>query len=186
MPGQRLASARKRVEVEGAVRRVGDDGVRHAGFADQRGQRAGVDPGETDDAARLQPGVEPAVSAEVGRRAEVGPEDRADRGRGRSRIDDLDVLAIDADDPDMREREGDDLGRIGRIRQDLLVAGHRRVEADLADGRAGRPDAEALDHVAVREHQNAGRDRAAASRCPSRRPVRREFGRMLRLPCGCA
>ena len=145
------------VEVEDAVRRVGDDGVRHAGFADHRGQRAGVDSRQTDDAARLQPGVEPAMSAEVGRFAEIGPEDRADRGRRGRRVDHLDVLAIHADDPYMGEREGDDLGRVGRIRQDFLVAGHRRVEADLADRRAGRPDAEALDHVAAREHQNAGR-----------------------------
>jgi hypothetical protein len=35
-----------------------DDGIRHALVADQRGQRARVDAGDADDAARLQPGVE--------------------------------------------------------------------------------------------------------------------------------
>ena len=36
----------------------------------------------------------------------------------------FDVLLIDPDVADMREREGDDLPAIGRIGQDLLVACH--------------------------------------------------------------
>ena len=79
----------------------------------------------------------------------------ADDGGG---VDDLDVLVVDPDDPDMGEGEGDDLGGVGRVGQDLLIAGHRGVEADLADRRAGRADAEALDHVAVGEHEHARRD----------------------------
>ena len=66
----------------------------------------------------------------------------AERGGG---VDDLDVLVVDADDPDMGEGEGDDLGGVGGVGEDFLVARHRRVEADLADRRAGRADAEALD-----------------------------------------
>ena len=64
-PAPRLGA--QGVEVEGAVGRVGDDGVRHAGLANEGGQRAGVDPGHADHAARLQPGVEPPLSAEIGR-----------------------------------------------------------------------------------------------------------------------
>jgi hypothetical protein len=37
----------------------------------------------------------------------------------------------------MRESEGDDLTGIRRVRSDLLVAGHRRVEAHLAGRDAG-------------------------------------------------
>ena len=43
----------QRVEVELAGRLVRDHGVRHALLADQRGERAGVDAGQADDAARL-------------------------------------------------------------------------------------------------------------------------------------
>ncbi len=40
---------------------------------------------------------------------------------------------------DMRKGEGNDLRRIRGIGQDLLVAGHRGVKADLADRRAAGP-----------------------------------------------
>ena len=96
--------------------------------------------------------------AKVGRFAKLGTEDRADRGRRRRGVDDLDILVVDPDNPYMREGEGDDLGGVGRIGQDLLIAGHRCIEADFADRRAGRPDPEAFDHVAVGEHQDACRD----------------------------
>ena len=96
---------------------------------------------------------------------DVGAHDGADRGGRRGGVDDLDVLVVDADDSDMREGEGDDLGGVGRVGEDFLVAGHRRVEADLADRRAGRADPEALDHRAIGEHDHAGRDaRAPAGR----------------------
>ena len=105
------------------------------------------------------------VSAKIRRTRNVGAHDGADRGRRSRGIDDFDVLVVDADDPDMREGEGDDLGGVGGVGQDLLVARHRRVEADLADRRAARADSEALDNRAVREHDNAGRDaRAPAGR----------------------
>ncbi len=98
------------------------------------------------------------MSAEVRWARDVGPHDGADRGGRGGRVDDLDVLVIDADDPYMREGEGDDLGGVGRIRQDFLVACHRRVEANLADRGANRADAEALDHRPVGENDHAGRD----------------------------
>ena len=72
---------------------------------------------------------------------------------------------------------------VGRVGQDLLVAGHRRVEADLADRRAGRADAEALDDVAAREHQNAGRPaRPPAATSPRR--VRRRMERCVAFAMG--
>ena len=57
----------QRVEIELAVGRVRDHGVGHALGADQAGQRAGVDAGEADDAARLEPVVEMARGAVVRR-----------------------------------------------------------------------------------------------------------------------
>ena len=77
----------------------------------------------------------------------------AARARRRREIDGLDVLVIGADIADMGKREGDDLPRIGRIGEDLLIAGHRGIEADLADRVAGRAEANAFQHGAVREHQ---------------------------------
>ena len=69
----------------------------------------------------------------------------------------LDVLVIGADIADMREGEGDDLPGIGRVGQDLLIAGHRGVEADFADRDAGSARALALDHGAVGENEKRGR-----------------------------
>ena len=45
----------------------------------------------------------------------------------------LDVLLVGSDHADMREGEGDDLPGVGGVGEDFLIAGHRRVEADLAD-----------------------------------------------------
>ena len=64
-PGGGLAL--QRLEIEDAVRRVRDDGIRHAVLADQRGQRARIDAGNGDDAARLQPGIEVLRGAPIGR-----------------------------------------------------------------------------------------------------------------------
>ena len=180
MPGQRAGFGDERVEVEGAVGGMGDDGVRHAAFADERGQRAGVDAGKADDAAGFEPGVEPPAGPEVRRLGEAGAKDRADRSGGGGRIDDFDVLVVDADDADMRESEGDDLGGVGGVGQDLLVAGHGGIEADFADRRAGRPDAEAFDGFAACEREHAGGDARAASR------GRRGFANWLRVTWGCA
>src|SRR6185437_15753584 len=57
--------ALERVEIETARGLVGDHRVGHAVLPDQRGQRAGVDAGEPDDAAALEPFVEMARGAVV-------------------------------------------------------------------------------------------------------------------------
>ena len=69
----------------------------------------------------------------------------------------FDILVIGADIADMGEGEGDDLARIGGIGHDLLVAGHRGVEADLADRLAFGPESPAPDDAAVGEDQYARR-----------------------------
>ncbi len=57
----------------------------------------------------------------------------------------------------MGEGEGDDLPGIGRVGQDLLIAGHGGIEANLADRDAGRARALARDNGAVGKNEKAGR-----------------------------
>ncbi len=78
---------------------------------------------------RIEPGIERLRRAPVRRLGDVGAQHDAARRRRRR----LDVVAIGADIADMREGEGDDLAGIGGIGDDLLIAGHAGVEADLAD-----------------------------------------------------
>ena len=153
---------------------VRDDAVRHALLADQRGQRARVDAGDADDAARLQPLVEVARRAEVRRLGDVGLQNAAAHAGARRGVDRLDVFLVGADIADMRKGEGDDLAGIGGVGQDLLVAGHRGVEADLAGRLADRAEADALDDGAVGEHEEGGRFRFAPG------------GRASSLPRGAA
>ncbi len=71
----------------------------------------------------------------------------------------LGVLLVHADIADMREGEGDDLPGIGRVGQDFLIAGHRRVEADLARRLADGAEAEAFQHRAISQYEERGRAR---------------------------
>jgi hypothetical protein len=103
--------------------------------------------------------IEMAGRAVIGRPRDLGIEHDPARARRRRHVDGLDVLLIGADVADMREGEGDDLPRIGGIGQDLLIAGHRGVEADLANGFACRTEAETFEHGAVGQHQEGGRGR---------------------------
>ncbi len=114
-----------------------------------------------------------ASSRRVARKLEgvgdVGAEDRAARAGGGGEIGGLDVLLVRPDDADMGEGEGDDLPGVGGIGEDLLVAGHRGVEADLADGGAGRADAEAFEDQAVGEDEQRGRLAGGPSAAGGRR-----------------
>jgi hypothetical protein len=134
---------------------VGDDAVGHALFADAGGQRAGIDAGDADDVALLEPGVEPFDRPVVRGVGDVGAQHAATDAGERGHVDGLDVLVIGADIADMGEGEGDDLAGIGGVGQDLLVAGHGGVEADLAGGVTDGADAAALEARAVREDQRA-------------------------------
>ena len=69
----------------------------------------------------------------------------------------LDILVVGAHIADMRKREGDDLAGIGRIGQDLLVAGDRRVEDELALMHAGTAATESEKDRAVRERERGVR-----------------------------
>ena len=131
--------------------------------AEAPGQPAGVDAAHGDQVVALQPGVEVLGVAVVGRVGDVRAEDRAPGG-GRGR---LDVFRVGADVADMGEGEGDDLPGVGGICQDFLVAGHRGVEAELAERGAVGARAPAPEDAAIVQEQ------------PRRRPVRflRDVGR---------
>ena len=145
------------MQVELAVPGVGDHGVGHALAADQRRQRPRVDAGEADDAARLQPLVEMLGGAVVRGVGDGRAQDHAARARRRRHVHRLDILVVGADIADMREGEGDELPGIGGIGEDLLIAGHRGVEADFTDGLAFGAETEAFEHRAIGEHEERGR-----------------------------
>ncbi len=143
--------------VELAVRRMHDHAARRAAVAHAARDLARVDAADARQVVALQPVIERLGVAPVGGLGDVAAQHDAARGR----VDALDVLEIGADVADMREGEGDDLAGIGGIGDDLLIAGHRGVEADLADRLACRADA------------LAPKDRAVGQRQRGRGPTRR-------------
>jgi hypothetical protein len=54
----------------------------------------------------------------------------------------------------MGESEGDDLAGVGRIGEDLLVSGHRGVEAHFAEGLAEGAEARPPEDRAVLQDQH--------------------------------
>ena len=107
----------------------GDDAaVLRAALAQDARQLARVDVGDADDVRLAQ------ISRQILRAAPVRREARqiADDEPGGENAPRLRVVGIDADVADVRIRQRDDLTRIRGIGEDLLVAGHRRVEHDLA------------------------------------------------------
>ena len=75
----------------------------------------------------------------------------------RDRIGGLVVIRIHAGIADMREREGDDLAGIAGIGHDLLVAGHRGVEAQLCRGVANGAEALTVEQRSIGEREAGGR-----------------------------
>jgi hypothetical protein len=117
----------------------------------------------------------------------AGAHDEAACRRGHG----LDVLGIGAGVADMGEGEGDDLPGVGRVGQDLLIAGHRGIEADLAHRHGAGAEAAAPEHRAVGKHQcrgGIGRPGAGgevetlrrAQGCGGRRCGRRNHGSLAR------
>ena len=131
--GKRPGLGDQRLAVQFRSPQINHDAMRHAFFADQRGQRAGVDARHRRDVVLLEPAIQRQQVAIVGRMFSIGPDHQAAHHRRGG----LDVFAIGADNADMGEGEGHDLAGVRRIAEDLLIAGHGGIEADLADG--GRP-----------------------------------------------
>ena len=147
--GPRLRFGLQRADIEHAVRIVADDAFGRAAEPDTPRQLPCVDTGNADQVAARQPVVQRPGRAEIGRLGDRFAQNEAARRHRRG----LDVFLVGADIADMREGESDDLTGIGGIRQDLLIAGHRCVEADFPDGRACRADAMAVIDRAVLQNQ---------------------------------
>ena len=64
----------------------------------------------------------------------------------------LDIFGIDARVADVRIGQRDDLPRIGRVGEDLLVAGHGGVEHDLADREPGCTNGPATEDRSIFQH----------------------------------
>ena len=123
-------------------------------------------PGDARHVPATQEGVERLLRAPVARHVAELLHDEGRQIRPRRLV----VLGIHADVPDLRVGHRHDLPGVGRIRQDLLVAGHARVEADLAARDALRAEGGAPVHGAVgeRERRRAreGSQRAHGSSTP--------------------
>ena len=121
-------------------------------LAQDAGELARVDLGDRDRVAAAQ---------EVGQRLGCAParmqqRQVADDEAGRVHEVRLVVVRVRAGVADVRVGQGDDLARIGRVGQDLLVSRHGGVEHHLARRRAGRADGNAPKHGAVLESQDSG------------------------------
>src|SRR5262249_32772965 len=113
-----------------------DDRVHRSLVADLPREKARVDALDADDAVALEPGSErlsrSPVAGDAGELAHDEPREMRLRG--------LVVLVVDAVVPDQRVRHHHDLAAVGRVGQDLLIAGEARVEHDLAERLATRAD----------------------------------------------
>ena len=150
-PTARLRRQLLDIEAPGAI--VRDDGVGGAAHADTLGQRTGIDTRNADAAPCAHPVIEIAGRAERGCRRDRLAHHTAERVR----IGRFDIVLVGADIADVREGESDDLAGVGRIRNHLLIARHRGVETDFADGYAFGAKALAPDHRTISQNQYAGR-----------------------------
>ena len=165
--------------VELAVGRMDHHAAGRAAVADAPRDRPRVDAADARQIVALQPVVERLGRAPVGRLGDVAAQHHA----ARRRVDALDVLEVGADIADVREGEGDDLPGIGGIGDDLLIAGHRGVEADLAHRVAGGPHALAPKDRAIGQHQRGrGPTRRGVSRAGGLRRSHDEFVRSCNPP----
>ena len=106
----------------------GEAGLHDAGGAQLLGERAGVDALDAGNAILREPATQVGGGAPVGDDGREVPYDET----GDVRAGGLKVIFVHAVVTDLRGRHGDDLAEVGRIREDLLVAGHARVEHDFA------------------------------------------------------
>jgi hypothetical protein len=134
------------------VDRAGHDaaGLR-AFFAQQARQAARVDLGDADHVAALIEVIgQRLLAAEVaGRQRQV-----ADDQPGGPDPVGLLVLAVHAGVADVRIGQRDDLPRVGRVGQDLLVTRHRGIEHHFASALAEGSDRHTTEHTAVFKREN--------------------------------
>ena len=126
------AGAGLRLGDEAGVVEVGrrDDPLHRPPLAREADQGAGVDPLDAQHVVLGQVGVERAAGAVVAdQAAQLADDEPADPGASA-----LGVLGVDPVVADQRVGHRHDLAVIGGVGEDLLIAGHARVEDDLAVG----------------------------------------------------
>ena len=109
------------------------------------GEGAGVDLADADHPRLFQVAVQLARGS-PGRGLRGG---LTHHEAGHLRPDRLDVVAVHAVVADVRIGHGDDLARVGRIGEDLLVAAHGGIEDDLPGRLAGGAEGAPLEDQAV-------------------------------------
>ena len=150
---------------QGLRRRSGriDDPLLRSGAAENPHEATGVDALDADHAVPGEPGEEGLVAAPVARLATHAPGDES----GHLRHGRLLVAVVDAVVAELRDGEGDDLSRVGRVGEDLLVAGVAGVEDHLAGRLSSGAASRAFEDVARCE----GQDRLGHSECTSFPPT---------------
>jgi hypothetical protein len=114
------------------LRLRGEDAPHGARKADTAGQRPGVDPLHPELAVLLQKRLQILAGAPVAGRILIFPDNepfQMDTGR-------FHIFRVDSGVADERAGHQDDLPLVGGIGQDLLVAGHPRIEDNLAQNLA--------------------------------------------------
>src|SRR3546814_12341649 len=107
-----------------------------AGEANAAGERAGVYARQANAVVGLHPLIKGLDITEIAWLRHILTHNAA---KGMGRVS-LHIRKIGADIADMGKGEVDDLPGIARVSHDLLIAGHRRVEADLANRLANRAE----------------------------------------------
>ena len=135
------------------------EGTGHrAAVTEQAGEPPGVDAGDAGDAVAPEQAVEITVGPPVG----PAPGQLPDHHAAAERAAGLEVGPVHAVVADVGVREGDDLARVARVGEDLLVARQDRVEDHLARGdTAGRFGSDQL----ALEDRSVGQDERALPRC---------------------
>ena len=110
----------------------GDDAVQAPGIAEPSGDGPCIDLGDAYNVLLLEVLREGHGGPVVGDVEGEVPDEHCTHVR----LGGLHVLEVDADVANLGAREEDELAGVGRVGEDLLVAGEGRVEDDFADGGA--------------------------------------------------
>ena len=147
--------------------RSGAEGTHHgARRADVAGEATRVDVGEARQAVACEEAVQAPGGAPIAGHRHQVPHHEAPAERSAA-------LEVGVGDPvvaDVGVGEGDDLPGVGRIGENLLVAGHHGVEHHLTGSDTARwlgTRHLALEDLAVGEHQGAGTPGLGHHRCAS-------------------
>ena len=137
------------IDIEDAAAVVGDHAVLRPFLAQETDDLTRVDAGDARHPVQRQPSRQGRLRAVARRRRDGLVQHASARQRHRR----FHVLVVDAGIADMGEREGHDLAGVGGVGQDLLVARHRGVEAELSRGPSLDADPLPAEDLSVRQHQ---------------------------------